>query len=147
MPERAVLAHPPDRGGERLGQDELGEHLDGVHVELLDRCAFVAAVEVAQEVTAVAPIEREQAVGASASSLAVRRTLSSPSSRRDASHAYDVTTFGRDQRVLQVERRDVALGGQDLSSQTVMSGLAAPRPASVRTRACLTTDGRWMWST
>ena len=47
-------------GRERLGQDELAEHLGRVLVELLDRGALVAAVEEAQEVAAVPAVEGQQ---------------------------------------------------------------------------------------
>ena len=59
-PSASVLAHAADGGGERLGEDQLAEQLGGVLVDLVDRGAFVAAVEEAQEVAAVLAVERQQ---------------------------------------------------------------------------------------
>ena len=142
MPEAAVLAHAPDAGGERLGQDQVAEHLVGVGRDLIDRRARVAPVEVAQEVAAIALVEREQ-----------RRRLRQQ--RRDEPH----TVVGweaaardprvrrddvrRDQRVLEVERGDVAVGGEDLPSQARPRGSRpCGRPASCgRGRARRSTAG------
>src|SRR5690606_42046839 len=47
--ELAVAAHPPHRVGERAGQQQVAEVLDRVLSQLLDRSAFVAAVERPQD--------------------------------------------------------------------------------------------------
>ena len=74
-PSAAVLADPPDRRGERLREDQRAHQLGGVLVELLDRCALVATVEVAEEVAAILPVER--------------RAVSAPRGRSSRSAAAD----------------------------------------------------------
>ena len=55
--EGTVGANPTDAGGERLGHEQVAHHLQRVSFEAFDRGVFEAAVEVAQEVTAVGAIE------------------------------------------------------------------------------------------
>ena len=56
----AVLADAAHAVGERVGQDGLVECFVREPVDLVDRCAVVAAVELAQELAAVAPLGGEQ---------------------------------------------------------------------------------------
>src|SRR5439155_1050301 len=58
--EGPVLAYAADAGRERLAQDQVGEHLPRVGPEAVGRGPLVAAVEVAQEVATVAPVEYQQ---------------------------------------------------------------------------------------
>src|SRR5215831_6854329 len=60
MAEPLVLADASDGGGEALGEDQLAEELGGILVDLLDGGTLVPAVEKAEEVAPVAPVEREQ---------------------------------------------------------------------------------------
>ena len=55
--ERPVGTNPTNAGGERLGHEQVAHHLQRVAFEAFDQGVFEAAVEVAQEVTAVGAIE------------------------------------------------------------------------------------------
>ena len=140
MSERSVLAHAADRGRKRLGDDEVAEHLDRVDVELLDRRVLVAAVEVAEEVATVATVHGEQprrfrqrASDEAQPVVGAQVARRQPRVRRD-----DVR---RDERVLEIERGEVAVGGQDLPPQPVLAVLAA-RPARGRAHTGVFHDGR-----
>ena len=60
MTEAPMFAYASDGRREGLGEDQIAEHLGRVFVDLIDRRAFVAAVEEAQEVAAVEAVELEQ---------------------------------------------------------------------------------------
>ena len=141
-PRRAVLADPADGGRERLREDEVAEHLGGVRLELRGVGALVAAVEVAQEVAAVAPVERRAAPAPRASVWSTKRTRSSGGRRRVASHEYDATTFD----AISVFSRSKAAkcrAGSSTWRRRRSSRFSPCRPPGVvRTRACSTTDGR-----
>ncbi len=63
MPERPVLAHPSDGSGERLGEEQFVDVLEGVFGDLVNRGAVIAPIEVAKEVAAVPAVEGQQAGG------------------------------------------------------------------------------------
>ena len=137
-----MLAHPADAGGERLGQQQVAEHLGGVGVELVDRGLVVAAVEVAQEVAAVAPVERQQRrrLDQRLEHVAQPVVAGQAPGGQPRVRGHDVAG---DERVLQVEGGEVALGGEHLAAQPVgpvLDGAAARRGAHP---GVLTTDGRW----
>ena len=123
--EAAMLAHAPDRGGERLGEDQIAEHLRRVFVDLVDRRTLVATVEEAQEVAAVEAIELEQRrpfeylLRDEPSAVVVTQAArGQPRIRRD--------DIGRDERVLEIERRDVTIGRQHLHAQAFGTRLRLP---------------------
>ena len=133
-----MLAHPPDRGRERLGEDQIAEHLGGVVVDLVDGSAFVAAVEEAQEVTAVETVELEQRgslehlLGDEPHAIVATQSAGrQPRIRRD-----DVRC---DERVLEIERGEVTIGGEDLRAQPIAARLRLPS-AGRRLDACLGHD-------
>ena len=113
MPERAVLAHPSHPGRERLGDDQLGEQLAGVLLDLFDRRVLVATVEVAQEVGAVGAVELEQAGRLDHRAQRVADPLGrvEPARRQPRVALDDVRG---DQRVLEVEGHDLAPGVEHL---------------------------------
>ena len=114
----AVLADPAQALGEALGEDQLRHHLAGVLVDLVDRRVLVAAVEVAQEVGAVALVELEQTrrLGERAQHVADPLGRVQPARGEERVALDDV---GGDQRVLEVEGGDVALGVEHLLAQAV----------------------------
>ena len=113
VPERAVLAHPAHPGGERLRDDQLGEQLAGVLLDLLDRGVLVAAVEVAQEVGAVGAVELEQARRFGHGAQDVPDPLGRvEAAGREPRVALD--DVRGDQRVLEVEGHDLTLGVEHL---------------------------------
>ena len=123
VPERPVLAHPADGGRERLREDEVAEHLDGVRFELVDGGALVAAVEVAEEVAAVAAVGGEQrgrlAQGLEHEAHAVLRGQPAGGEPRVRRHH-----VRRDERVLEVEGGEVAGGVEHLAAEPVLALLA-----------------------
>ena len=111
-----VLADPPQALGKRLRHDQLSRHLDGVFLDLGDRRVLVAAVEVAEEVGAVATVELEQAgrLGERAQHVAhsFRSVQAAGGEERVA-----LDDVRGDQRVLEVEGCDVAGGVEHLAPQ------------------------------
>ena len=144
-PSAAMLAHAADRGRERLGEDEVAEHLGRVGVDLVDRGVLEAAVEVAQEVAAVAAVERQQGgrFEQRACSDEPRRGRRCCRRRRREPRVggHDVR---RDERVLEVERRELAGGVEHLRAQALAARWARPwRRARSWHAAWCTTVGRW----
>ena len=119
-----MLAHAPQTGREALGDDQLGEQLRGVGVELLDRRVLVATVEVAQEVAAVAAVEGKQVrclaqrAGDEADAVVDRQAAGG-----EPGVALD--DVGRDERVLEVERGDVPVGREHVVAQPGRAVLGA----------------------
>ena len=74
--ELTVPADPSHRLGERPGQEQVAEVLDGIGRQLLDRRILVAPIERAQEVGAVLAVLGRAGPGASASVRSTNRTLS-----------------------------------------------------------------------
>ena len=113
-----MLAHPADAGRERLGQQQVAEHLGGVGLELVDRRLVEAAVEVAQEVAAVAPVERQQRRGLDQRLHHVAQPVVAGQAPGGQPRVRGHDVAG-DERVLQVEDGEVALGGEHLAPQPV----------------------------
>ncbi len=131
MAQPPVLAHPADAGGERLGQQQVAEHLGGVGVELVDRRPVVAPVEVAEEVAAVAPVERQQrrGLGQRLGDVAEAVVPGQASGGEPRVRRHDVRG---DEGVLEVEGGEVPLGGEHLATQAigaVLDGAPARRGA------------------
>ncbi len=111
--ERLVGPDPCDPGRERLGQQEMVEQVPPVVAQPVHRGAVVAAVEGAQEVAPVAPVEGQQRrrlgdqVGHECGPLAGRQVPR-------GQPGVGVDHVGGDERVLEVEGRQVALGGEDV---------------------------------
>ena len=140
-----MLAHPADGGGERLGEDQVAEHLDGVRVELVDAGALVAAVEVAEEVAAVACGRAASSAGRLGQRLQRRSGAGRPAAAGGwPATSSDATTF----EAMSVFSRSKAARWRSGSStwRRSRSSRCSPvrPPGVVRTRACSTTDGRWI---
>ena len=87
MPERRGARGPGGcPAGKLLVRISCGQQLGGVLVDLVDRGVLVAAVEVAQEVGAVAAVELQQAGRLGQRAQHVAGPLRRRSSRRVASH-------------------------------------------------------------
>ena len=108
MAERTVLPDPADPGGEALREDDVAEQLSSLLGDLVDRSVLVATIEVAEEVGAVAAVELEQAwcLGRRAQHIAQALVVVESAGRQERVALDDV---GGDQRVLQVERGEVAI--------------------------------------
>ena len=117
MTERPVPADPGEPVGERLGQQEVVEELPSVVPQPVDRGPLVAAVEGAQEVAAVLPVEDQERgrlghqVGHEGGPLGRGQVAG-------GQPGVGVDHVGGDQGVLEVEGGQVAVGGED--------GLAGP---------------------
>ncbi len=116
MAERSVLAHPAHSLGERLGHDDLAEHLAGVGLDLLDGRVLVAAVEVAQEVAAVGAVELQQAGPLDERAQHVADAFGGVEAAGGEPRVALDDVRG-DQRVLEVERHDLALRVEHLLAQ------------------------------
>ena len=126
-----VLADASDPLGERLGDDQVAEHLRAVGVDAVYRSAVEAAVEVTQEVAAVAAVQRQQprclrqrAGGETHPVEVVEVPCGQP---RVAGH-----DIRGDQSVLQVEDGELALGCEDLAAQPRRAGLSPASPGAGR---------------
>ena len=139
MPELAVLAHPPQPGREPLRQDQLGQQLLGVGLDLGERGVLVAPVEVAQEVAAVDAVELQQPrrLVQRAQRVAQPLVAIEPAGRQPRVALDDVAG---DQRVLEVERGDLAGRVEDLPAQP--SGAVGGRLARRRLDAGVLDDRR-----
>ena len=138
--EAPVLADAAHPARERLRDDQLGEQLPRVGVDPLDGSSLVAAVEVTEEVAPVAPVEGQQR----------RRLFEHPG--REAHPLVDVEVpgrqprvrlddVGRDQRVLEVEGGDVAVGGEDGAPSPLFARGTRALPRR-RADACVFDDRR-----
>ena len=119
-----VLADPADPPRERLGEDEVAEHLRAVGVDAVHRGALEAPVEVAQEVAAVPAIQRQKtgrlAEGAGHETDPVQVVELPGGEPRVAGHH-----VRSDQRVLQVEHGQLPLGGEHLAAEPGGAGIGA----------------------
>ena len=138
-PSAPVLAHPADGGGERLGQDAARLNISaGVLVDLVDGGALVAAVEEAQEVAAVLAVEGQQrgALGERLGDEAQPLVGGQAAGGQPRVRRHHVRG---DERVLEVEGGEVAVGrrapGSRSRSCAGRAGAAAGRRS--RTRAVL----------
>ena len=115
--EGPVPADPGDAGRERLGQQQAVEELPPVVPQPVDGRPFVATVEGPQEVAPVPPVEQEQRRGLAHEVGHERHPLG----RRQVPRrqpGVGVDHVGGDERVLEVEGGQMAVGGED--------GLAGP---------------------
>ena len=87
MAEGPVPADPGDAGRERLGQQQVMEELPAVVAQPVDRGALVAAVEGAEEIAPVPPVEDEQATAPPAPGRPRRRPARPAGRCREASQA------------------------------------------------------------
>ena len=121
MAEPSVFADAADPGGERLGDQQVAQHLPGVAGDLVDRGVLEAAVEVAQEVTSVLSVEGQQGRG-------LAQGL-----EREPQPVGGVEVPGRqprvarhhvagDERVLQVEHGQLTVGGEHLCADPFGAG-------------------------
>ena len=131
--------------GNDLARISCAEHLGRVLVELVDRGAVVAAVEEAQEVAAVLAVEGQQRrrLGQRAGHEAEPLVAAAGGGWRATSRTS--TTF----EAISVFSRSKAArwrsGDSTWPRRRVARGLGpAAAPGVVRTRACSTTDGRWI---
>ena len=88
-----MLAHPADGGRERLREDEVAEHLDGVRLELVDVGARRSGGRSGGGSRCGRAGRAASSAGASAASGARSGAGPRGGSRRVASHEYDATTF------------------------------------------------------
>ncbi len=143
VPERPVLAHPAQPGREALRQDDLGQQLLGVGLDLLDGGVLVAPVEVAQEVAAVDAVELQQA-RAPRPSCAAR----SATARRGRGGASPATSSSRRRcwrsACSRGRTRRGGAWGRAPGGAAARCGRCAVLPGTVLTRACWTIEGRWI---
>ena len=124
VPGLPVLADPADPPGERLGEDEIAEHLRAVGVDAVHRGALETPVEIAQEVAAVPTVQGQQtgrlAEGAGHETDPVQVVELPGGEPRVAGHH-----VRSDQRVLQVEHGQLALGCEHLAAEPGGAGIGA----------------------
>ena len=113
VPERLVGPDPGDARREGLGQQQVVEEVPAVVPQAGHRRPVVAAVEGAEEVTAVPPVEASSE-GASAIRSATNAARSPARQVPRRQPGVGVDDVGGDEGVLQVEGGEVAVGGEDV---------------------------------
>ena len=120
-PRARVFANPPDPGRERLGGQQVAGHLPRFPTELGQVGVFVAAVEPPEKIAPVDHVERQhprcfeqRAHGEAGPFGQAHAPGRQPGVRVD-----DV---GGDQRVLQVEHGQLAIGGEHRPAGALLPG-------------------------